>query len=206
MSDLVRGHSSATLLEAGPAAAAALDYRIRSSWPGARLVGTAFTVQGAGGDNLALHRAVLAAAPCDVLVVDTAGAPFGHWGEVLTVAAQARGIAGLLIDGGVRDTAEMASLDFPAFARHIAITGTRKDFPGVFGRTVNVGGVAIEPGDVIVGDADGVVRITHDRVEQTVDAADTRVADEEAMMAKLRDGARTIDLYAFGEPYREETC
>ncbi|GAA3482918.1 RraA family protein [Streptomyces yanii] len=129
MNDLARGHSSATLLEASKLGIA-LSPELRSLWAGARLCGPAFTVQGAGGDNLALHHAVPQAPPGSVLVADLGGARFGHWGEILTVAAQQRGIAGLLIDGGVRDADEIKGLGFPVFSRNNAILGTRKDFRG----------------------------------------------------------------------------
>ena len=201
MTDLARGHSSATLVEAA-GAHIDLDPRIRSVYHGARLVGPAFTVQGAGGDNLALHLAVLQAEPGDVLVVDVGSAHHGHWGEVLTVAAQARGIAGLLIDGGVRDTIEIGDLGFPVFSRNNTIRGTSKDFHGVFGRRVRIGGVSIAPGDLIVGDADGVVAVPVADRSRVLDAADRRVAQEQEFFAQLRAGARTIDLYGFGEPYR----
>ena len=201
MTDAARGHSSATLLEAS-GELIDVDSEIQAAWPGARLVGPAFTVQGAGGDNLALHLAVLKAAPGDVLVVDAGAAPHGHWGEILTVAAQVRGITGLLIDGGVRDKREMSDLGFPVFSRRNAIRGTRKDFPGVFGRDVRVGGRAISAGDLIVGDVDGVVVIPQTDITRVLDAADARVAEEADYLARLRDGERTIDVYGFGKPYR----
>lgn len=201
MTDIARGHSSATLLEAA-GTFIDIDPSIHAAWPGARLVGTAFTVQGAGGDNLALHLAVLRASAGDVLVVDAAAAPYGHWGEVLTVAAQARGLSGLLIDGGVRDRQELSTLGFPVFSRNNAIRGTRKDFPGVFGGEVHVGGRAINPGDLIVGDADGVVAVPPEDIARVLDAADERVAQEQEHLQRLRVGSRTIDLYSFGEPYR----
>ena len=203
MSDLARGHSAATL---GEAASAPIDITptIQAAWPGARLVGPAFTVQAAGGDNLALHLAVLQAAPGDVLVVDAGNAPHGHWGEILTVAAQQRGIAGLLIDGGVRDRNEMRELGFPVFSRNNAIRGTRKDFPGVFGRAVHIGGRPIHPGDLIVGDVDGVVAIPADDISRVLDAADDRVTQEQDYLTRLRAGERTIDLYGFGVSYRAD--
>ncbi|WP_327699779.1 RraA family protein [Streptomyces sp. NBC_00459] len=192
--DLARGHSSATLSEAS-GLSVALAPEIRSLWAGARLCGPAFTVQGAGGDNLALHHAVLQAPAGSVLVADLGGARFGHWGEILTVAAQRRGIAGLLIDGGVRDAAETEALGFPVFSRNNAILGTRKDFPGVFGRPVGVGGLIIRTGDLVVGDVDGVVALPASDTERILDRADARVAHENELMRQLRAGRSTLDLY-----------
>ncbi|MFE7333093.1 RraA family protein [Streptomyces sp. NPDC057565] len=194
MNDLARGHSSATLLEASKLGIA-LSPELRSLWAGARLCGPAFTVQGAGGDNLALHHAVLQAPPGSVLVADLGGARFGHWGEILTVAAQQRGIAGLLIDGGVRDADEIKGLGFPVFSRNNAILGTHKDFRGVFERPVAVGGITIHTGDLIVGDVDGVVALSSAKAEEILDRADARVAHENELMKQLREGHSTLDLY-----------
>lgn len=195
--DHARGHSSATLSEAS-GLAIALHPELRPLWTGARLCGPAFTVQGAGGDNLALHHAVVQAPPGSVLVADLGGARFGHWGEVLTVAAHYRGLAGLLIDGGVRDAAEIEALSFPVFSRNNSILGTRKDFRGVFGRPVTVGAITVHPGDLIVGDVDGVVALPSVEAEAILDRADARVAKENALMAQLREGRSTLELYGFG--------
>ncbi|MEV7085093.1 RraA family protein [Streptomyces sp. NPDC093085] len=192
--DHARGHSSATLSEAS-GLSVALSPEIRPLWAGARLCGPAFTVQGAGGDNLSLHHAVLQAPPGSVLVADLGGARFGHWGEILTVAARHRGIAGLLIDGGVRDAAETEALGFPVFSRNNAIHGTRKDFRGVLGRPVTVGGVTVHTGDLVVGDIDGVVALPASGTEQILDRADTRAAHERELVKQVRDGRSTLDLY-----------
>jgi regulator of RNase E activity RraA len=197
MTDLARGHSTATLSEAS-GMSVALSPDLRSLWSGARLCGPAFTVQGAGGDNLALHHALLEAPAGAVLVADVGGARFGHWGEVLTVAAQQRGLTGLLIDGGVRDATELQELGFPVFSRNNSILGTRKDFPGVLQRPVTVGGITVHTGDLVVGDVDGVVALPAASVEGILDRADARVAHEAELMEKLRNGFSTLDLYDFG--------
>ena len=193
--DAARGHSSATLYEASKQPIA-IDSRIQPAWTGARLCGPAFTVQGSGGDNLALHHAVIAAPVGSVLVVDVGGARHGHWGEVLAVAAQQRGIAGLLIDGGVRDRDELRDLGFPVFSRNNSIVGTRKHYAGLLGEPVTVGGVTIATGDLIVGDADGVVAIPQADIERILDAADARVAQERDFFTRLRAGASTVELYS----------
>jgi 4-hydroxy-4-methyl-2-oxoglutarate aldolase len=194
VTDPARGHSTATLSEAS-GLRVALSPELRPLWAGARLCGPAFTVQGAGGDNLALHHAVLQAPPGTVLVADLGGAGFGHWGEVLTVAAQHRGLTGLLIDGGVRDAAELEALGFPVFSRHNSILGTRKDFRGVFGRPVTVGGVVVRTGDLIVGDVDGVVALPSADADRILDSADGRVAHEKDLIAQIQHGRSTLDLY-----------
>ncbi|MEU0534870.1 RraA family protein [Amycolatopsis tolypomycina] len=194
MTDHARGHSSATLSEAS-GLPIALSPDIRSLWAGARLCGPAFTVQGAGGDNLALHHAVLHAPAGSVLVADLGGARFGHWGEVLAVAARHRGIAGLLIDGGVRDAAELETLGFPVFSRNNSILGTRKDFRGVLGLPIRVGGVTVETGDLIVGDVDGVVAVPGSDVHRILQRADDRVAREQELIAELKQGRTTLELF-----------
>jgi 4-hydroxy-4-methyl-2-oxoglutarate aldolase len=205
-------HSTATLYEAAQAllrtlhtpgtelsSPRALDPDIGAAWPGARVSGPAFTVQGAGGDNLALHHAVLTAPAGHVLVVDAGGAPFGHWGEVLAVAAQQRDIAGLVIDGGVRDVDALATLGFPVFARHTSIRGTRKLFRGALGTSVEVGGVTVHTGDLVVGDADGVIVLPRAHAAAVLVEADRRVADEQRIVEALRSGATTLQIYGLGE-------
>lgn len=196
MTDHARGHSSATLSEAS-GLDIAVSPDLRSVWAGARLCGPAFTVQGAGGDNLALHHAVLQAPPGAVLAVDVGAAGCGHWGEVLTVAAQQRQLAGLLIDGGVRDAAELEALGFPVFSHNNSILGTRKDFRGVFEHPVTVGGITIRTGDVIVGDVDGVVALPAAEAAEILDRADARVAKENEFMTQLQQGHSTLELYGF---------
>lgn len=196
MSDLVTTHTSATLLEASQLDVA-LDPAISPVWRRARLAGPAFTVQGVGGDNLALHNAVRKCPSGHVLVVDAGGQAFGHWGEILAVAAMSRGIRGLVIDGAVRDSAEQESLSFPVFSRGLAIRGTGKSYPGVLGRPVRVGGIKVHTGDLVVGDADGVVCLPAEHVPVILERADARVRKEEQVMTALRQGATTIDLYHF---------
>lgn len=201
-----RGHSAATLHEAavaelGPDAGAltVVDPAISATWPGARVAGLAYTVQGAGGDNLALHHAIAAAPAHSVLVADLGGAAHGHWGEVMAVAAQQRAIAGLVIDGGVRDAYEMAAHAFPVFSRNNTVRGTRKLFPGVLGGRIRVGGVLVHTGDLIVGDADGVVVIPAQHITAVLDRADVRAAHEVDVLAQLRAGATTLQIYALDD-------
>jgi 4-hydroxy-4-methyl-2-oxoglutarate aldolase len=194
MNDHAGGHSTATLYEASKLDCAC-DPALRAAWPGARLAGPAFTIRGMGGDNLALHHAVLAAPRGCVLVADLDGAAHGHWGEILAVAAQHRGITGLVIDGGVRDVDELARIGFPVFARTITVRGTSKDHPGDFNVPVRVGGIIVRPGDLIVGDADGVIALPSNAIAETVARADQRIRDEQQIVAALRQGATTVDVY-----------
>jgi 4-hydroxy-4-methyl-2-oxoglutarate aldolase len=194
MNNPAGGHSAATLYEAAKLPCAC-DPGLKAAWPGARVAGPAFTVRGIGGDNLALHNAVLAAPAGSVLVVDLQGAAYGHWGEVLAVAAQHRGIAGLVVDGGVRDSAEMAAMDFPVFSRHVTVVGTVKDYAGDMESPVRVGGIVVHTGDLVVGDADGVVVLPQASAAAIIGKADQRVADEQRIIADIRAGKTTLELY-----------
>lgn len=170
--------------------------------PGAGfLVGSAFTVRARPADNLALHHAVLLASPGDVLVVDCGGfLEAGVWGEILTVAAMTRGIAGLVVDGSVRDVARIGELGFPVYSRGISMQGTLKSDPGSLGETLHWDGAEIDPGDIIVGDSDGVVVIKAFELDTVLSAALERESQENEMMVKLRAGASTVELMGLTQP------
>jgi regulator of RNase E activity RraA len=169
-----------------------MDADIHPIWSGARIIGPAFTVLTRPGDNLAIHAALTHATPGDVLVV----AGGGHReraliGELIGGRARTLGIAGFVIDGSVRDAEGLAAYGIPVFARSISAAGPFKDGPGALGVPVAVGGVAVLPGDLIVGDADGVVVITRDHSEQVVAKAegirDSETAKRQKIEAELRD-------------------
>jgi 4-hydroxy-4-methyl-2-oxoglutarate aldolase len=192
---------SATLHEAA-GRIGALPAAIKPVVPGWTLSGPAFTVHVPAIDNLWIHRALYKAAPGDILVVYVSGGyEAGYWGEILNEAAMARKLGGLVIDGGVRDAAQLATADFPVFSRGIAIRGTGKDRGAIAwnGQPVRIGEVTVAAGDLIVGDVDGVVAIPSARVADVLDASDKRVADETEKIRRIRAGERTIDLYGFGE-------
>ena len=186
----------ATVYEAA-GAIGALDPAIRPVWPGARLCGPAFTVRCHPGDNLPIHRALEFVSPGDVLVVQVGGLLGGYWGGILSVAAQVRGVAGLIIDGGVRDSEEMGRLRFPAFARGTGVFRTVKHEPGELQVPIVVGGVLVHPGDVIIADSDGVMALPHQRVQEALEAARKREATERAYLERIRNGELTMDIYGF---------
>ena len=187
---------SATLYEAS-GLDCYLDPGFRPAWPGAAMVGRALPVLAAEGDNLALHHALAAASPGDVLVIDGGRGEFGYWGEVMSVAAQARGVCGLVIDGGVRDTVQLENLGFPAFSSSISIRGTIKAWPGVVGEPVTLRGRPVHRGDLVVADRDGVAVLPVAAVEATIAEARRRANKEVLFMKRLRDGELTLDLYDF---------
>ncbi len=173
---------------------------IRQIVQGLGLSGRALPVQSPAGDNLWLHRAIYAAFPGDVLVVQIPEAQeYGYWGEIMSIAAKARGLAGLVINGCVRDLDVLTGLAFPIFARGLCIRGTGKD-PGALGfinQPVRFSGVTVNPGDLVVGDADGVVCIPAATAQQTVAEAERRSAKEVEILKRLRDGERTLEIYQF---------
>jgi 4-hydroxy-4-methyl-2-oxoglutarate aldolase len=183
---------SATLGESG---AVPMHPRIRPAWAGARVAGPVCTVRCAPADNLAIHRAAASAPAGSVLVVDATAVPArGYWGEVLTTGAQARGIAGLVIDGGVRDVAALEAHGFPVFSAIVALAGAAKVLGGSVGRTVRVGDVIVGPGDWVVADADGVAVVPGASLDAVLAAGQARAAAEHGYFARLRGGETTADL------------
>jgi 4-hydroxy-4-methyl-2-oxoglutarate aldolase len=184
---------AATLGESG---ARRMHPRLKPAWPGARVAGPAFPVRCSPGDNLAIHVAVTRAPAGSVLVADVgAEREFGYWGEVLTTAAEARGIAGLVIDACVRDCDALAEHGFPVFSTGLALTGASKTQPGTIDRAVTVGDVAVEPGDWVVADVDGVVVIPGARLDDVLAAGRARAAREDALFSKLRAGGTTVEEF-----------
>jgi 4-hydroxy-4-methyl-2-oxoglutarate aldolase len=169
--------------------------RIRPVWRGARLAAPAFTVRCTSGDNLAVHVAVARAPAGSVLVVDVGLEPeLGYWGEVLTTAATARRVTGLVIDGCVRDAAALESRRFPVFSTGVALPGATKSLPGATGGTVDVGEVAVDTGDWIVGDVDGVTVVPSAQLNDVLAAGQARAKREQALFEALRDGSTTVEL------------
>lgn len=177
-----------------------LPARLRPAWPGARLVGRALPVRMPAGDNLPIHLALEQAVPGDVLVVDAEDAAYGYWGEVLTVAAQSAGVTGLVIDGGVRDVRELESLAFPVFSSHIALPGTVKASAGSIGAPIQWGHTTVARGDVVLADRDGVIALPASVLDEVLEAARARQATEAEYLARLREGATTMELYHFSRP------
>jgi 4-hydroxy-4-methyl-2-oxoglutarate aldolase len=184
---------TATVYEASRADIACAP-TLRAMWPGARICGRALPVRCAPRDNLPIHHAVAAARPGDVLVVDAGGVVAGYWGEVLTVAAMARGVVGLVIDGGVRDIDRMHDLGFPVFAAAPGLFSTEKRDPGTVGEPITVGGVPVATGDVVLADADGIVVVPQARAEEVVAAGRAREDKEQDFMRELIAGRTTLEL------------
>jgi 4-hydroxy-4-methyl-2-oxoglutarate aldolase len=189
--DLLR-LGSATLGESG---GRATDRRLKPVWSGAVLAAPAYPVECSPGDNLAVHVAVTTAPAGSVLVVDVGRVPDrGYWGEVLTTAAEAAGLAGLVIDGGVRDVAALEAHGFAVFSSTIALAGASKNQPGKVGAPVYVGGVRVAAGDWVVGDVDGVTIVPAGSLAVVREAGHARESKEAGFFAALRDGKSTVEL------------
>lgn len=173
----------------------AMDHAINPIYTSACSVGRALTVALPTADNLDLHQAIYEAGPGDVIVADAGGyLESGVWGELTSVAAKLRGIAGLVIDGAVRDTRQIANIDFPVFARGISIKGSSKNGGGRIGEPIKCGGIQVTTGDVIVADADGVVCIPAELFEQALRASRGRLDKESNVIEQLHRGKRTLEL------------
>lgn len=178
----------------------ALPSVIKPVSPQFRFAGSALTVHSPGGDNLWLHRALDVAQPGDVMVVFASGAyEHGYWGEIMTTMAQARGLAGLVIDGCVRDGVLLGEIGFPVFSRGLCIRGTGKDLgaTGWINHPVLMGDVVVHAGDLVVGDADGVVVIPQVQVADVVAAGVRREQEEAAILKRLQAGESTLQVYGW---------
>src|SRR4051794_24922516 len=164
-------------------------------WSGPRISASGFPGNCSTADNLAIHVAVAEAPAGSVLVVNVGSEPArGYWGEVLTTGAEARGIRGLVIDGGVRDVDALEAHGFPVFSTMIALRGATKEEPGRIGTQALVGDVEVELGDWIVGDADGVTVVPHARVDEVRTAGLARAEREQHYFEQLKAGRTTVEL------------
>jgi 4-hydroxy-4-methyl-2-oxoglutarate aldolase len=197
LTERLRALDTATLYESGAHAAMTSEIRMLSG--DSRLVGPALTVLCPPGDNLMIHVAVARAQAGAVLVAQCHDARYGVWGEVLTVAAKARGIAGLVVDGSVRDLGAIQRLGFPVFARGTALPGTAKSARGAVGVVTSCGGAPVWPGDLIVADESGIVVIRLQEAEHVLARAEERCRKEATMMDELRGGRTTMDLFGLDE-------
>ncbi len=169
---------------------------MRPIYPTAKVSGPAVTVSSQPGDNLMIHAAVEVCQAGDVLVVTTTADPTdGMFGDLLATSLRSRGVAGLIIEAGVRDVADLTVMQFPVWAKAISAQGTVKATAGSVNVDVVCAGALVRPGDVIVADADGVVVVPREQAVEVSKLSDQRRIKEEKSRERLRSGELGVDMY-----------
>jgi 4-hydroxy-4-methyl-2-oxoglutarate aldolase len=177
---------------------------IRPIFASARVAGPAVTVSCQPGDNLMIHASIELCHPGDVLVVvTTSESDDGMFGELLATSCQSHGIVGLIIDAGVRDVADLTAMNFPVWSRAVSAQGTVKASPGSVNIEVVCAGAIVCPGDVVVGDQDGVVVVKRKAAEEVARLGAARIAKEQKTRERLRAGELGVDFYGLRAKLKE---
>jgi 4-hydroxy-4-methyl-2-oxoglutarate aldolase len=194
LDDYFEGYATATIYEAA-GKLGDMDPSIRPFVPNARMSGTAFTVKCFVGDSRAVIRAIDAASPGDVLVIDIGGTPRATaWGGSSAAAAKRRGLRGVVTNGSVRDLDELVEIGLPVFAAGVSVRGTVKGHPGWHGMPVSVGGVAVHRGDLVIGDSDGVVVVPFERADEVLSKTKAQHDRESEMARRIAAGESMADI------------
>lgn len=169
---------------------------LRPIYAAARVAGSAITVLCPPGDNLMIHAALEVCQPGDVLVVATMSeSTDGMFGELLATSCQAHGVAGLVIDAGVRDVSDLTAMNFPVWAKAISAQGTVKASPGSVNVEIVCAGALVRPGDCVIGDQDGVVVVPRAAAATVAQRSAQRLEKEEQSRARLKAGELGLDFY-----------
>lgn len=175
-----------------------MDEDIKPLHPSMHLTGTAVTVECFPGDNLAFYQGIEAAHAGDVIVFASHGyTKAGHFGDMMATACKRKGIAGVVIDGACRDKNDICELGFPVFARTTCPAGTVKESLGKINCDVTVGNVTVHPGDLIVGDCDGVIVVRQQDINQVIMKACNKFDHENEIRKRLEAGESILSVYGF---------
>lgn len=177
-----------------------LATRLRPIYRPVRVAGNALTCEVAPGDNWSIHVAVEMAKPGDLLIVTpTSPCDDGYFGELLATSLVPRGVRGLVIDAGVRDIAELTTMNFPVWAKTVSAQGTVKETPGNVQTPIVCAGAYVRPGDVVIADDDGVVVVRRENAAAVVEASRAREDNEQDKRQRLASGELGLDMYAMRE-------
>jgi 4-hydroxy-4-methyl-2-oxoglutarate aldolase len=193
----------ATIHEAQARAGLMRPY-MRPIYPSARMAASAVTVLAPPGDNLMIHAAIEVCQPGDTLVVATTSeSTDGMFGELLATSCRAHGIAGLVIDAGVRDVTDLTAMGFPVWSKAISAQGTVKASPGSVNVEIVCAGALVRPGDVIIGDQDGVVVVRREMAVEVAKLGAARIEKEEKSRERLKTGELGVDFYGLRAKLKE---
>ena len=171
-----------------------IDPKIKPIIKGIKLCGPAFTVQTVPGDNLMLHKALEKAQEGDVIVATVGGEyDYGYWGDLMSVQAKAKKLGGLAIDGCIRDSEEIIEMGFPIFSRGASIRGTIKSTLGLINYPINFGGTVVNPGDLILGDDDGMVVVRFQDCKEVLAKSKERIQKEKIKAKALISGITSVE-------------
>ena len=167
-----------------------------------KVCGPAYTVKTMPGDNMLLHRAYAYAKPGDVIIANCSGFyEAGYWGDLMSLGAKTKGINGLVIDGCVRDADDIEAMGFSVFSRGLCILGTSNHGDGFLNEPIIIGGVLINPGDIIIGYRDGVVVVPQNRITEAIEKSVAREVKEENVRRQLREGKTSLQIYGWDKQF-----